>query len=186
MQIPAQITEHGGRLSAEDRQLIERHAAKLEKYYDRISACRVVVTVPAHLAHGEPGAYQLRIDLTVPQGELAITRQAKPSLTEAVQDAFGAAARRLQDYAREQRLDVKRHEGGGEGCITRLLAYEGYGFITTPDGREIYFHRNSVPEGGFDRLEEGMDVRFVEVTGAEGPQASTVVPVQPARQRGRA
>ena len=43
-----------------------------------------------------------------------------------------------------------------------------------PDGREIYFHRNSVLDAGFDRVSVGAEVRFVEEEGVRGPQASTV------------
>ena len=46
---------------------------------------------------------------------------------------------------------------------------------STGDGREIYFHRNSVLNGRFDRLERGAKVRFIEEMGEKGPQASTVV-----------
>jgi cold shock CspA family protein len=186
MQIPVQITEHGGQLSLEDRRKIEQRAAALGRYHNRLMGCRVAVTAPAHQAHGIPAAYQIRIDLTLPEGELAVNRQVKPSLPEAVQDAFRVARRRLQDFVREQRQDVKQHEPTTTGCITRLLPHEGYGFLTTEGGREIYFHRNSVLEDGFDRLAEGADVRFVEVVGIEGPQASTVEPVHPVRARRRA
>jgi len=55
-----------------------------------------------------------------------------------------------------------------------LFPKQDYGFLETPDGREIYFHRNSVLHPGFDRLEIGTEVRFVEELGQEGPQASTV------------
>jgi cold shock CspA family protein len=55
-----------------------------------------------------------------------------------------------------------------------LLRWEGYGFLTAQDGREIYFDRRSVLNDAFDRLEEGTPVRYMEEPGAEGPQASTV------------
>ena len=48
------------------------------------------------------------------------------------------------------------------------------GFIETADGREIYFHRNAVLDGAYRRLRGGSEVRFVEVEGAKGAQASTV------------
>jgi len=84
------------------------------------------------------------------------------------------ARRRLEDYARQRNQRVKFHESPPHGHITRLDYGKGYGFIETPDGREIYFHRNSVLEANFDRLEVGDPVRFHEETGEEGPQASTV------------
>jgi len=69
---------------------------------------------------------------------------------------------------------VKAHEPVPEGRVSKLFAHEGYGFIATGEGREVYFHRNSVLNGGFDRLDVGTRVRFAEEAGKEGPQASTV------------
>jgi cold shock CspA family protein len=43
------------------------------------------------------------------------------------------------------------------------------------DGREIYFHKNSVLDDKFKTLEVGTEVRFAESNGDKGPQASTVV-----------
>ena len=90
----------------------------------------------------------------------------------AVRDAFKIAQRQLQDYVRERRGDVKHHEDPPHGRILRL--FEDYGFIATPDGREVYFHRNSLLGESFDKLEVGTEVRFAEERGEKGPQASTV------------
>ncbi len=49
-----------------------------------------------------------------------------------------------------------------------------FGFIEASDGREIYFHRNSVLNGGFADLSVGARVTFAEEMGDKGPQASTV------------
>ena len=54
------------------------------------------------------------------------------------------------------------------GCLTIT------DFSRSADGLEIYFHRNSVLNGGFAKLEPGMKVSFVEEQGEKGPQASTV------------
>ena len=48
------------------------------------------------------------------------------------------------------------------------------GFIEAADGGEIYFHRNAVLDGAFDRLVVGSEVVFVEEEGDKGAQASTV------------
>jgi cold shock CspA family protein len=56
----------------------------------------------------------------------------------------------------------------------RVIPGQDHGFLRTPDGREVYFHRNSLVEGDFDRLEPEADVTFVEELGDKGPQASTV------------
>jgi cold shock CspA family protein len=84
----------------------------------------------------------------------------------------------LQDFAQLQRRDIKNHEGPPEGTISKIFAERGYGFIGTADGREVYFHRNSVLGSGFDEVKIGDRVRFAEEQGAEGPQASSVTVVE--------
>jgi cold shock CspA family protein len=80
----------------------------------------------------------------------------------------------VQDTARRVRRDVKLSRHAPRGVVTRILPWEGYGFITDEDGRQIYFDRRSVRGGMFDRLDEGTDVRFAEEQGDQGPQATTV------------
>lgn len=46
--------------------------------------------------------------------------------------------------------------------------------LTSVDGREIYFHKNSVLSGAFPRLKIGTTVRFAEERGEKGPQATSV------------
>lgn len=177
MQIPVHLSGKGVQLLPEQEDLIRAAVAKLERFFDRLITCRVTVSVPNRYPTGEPVAWAFRIALTVPGGELAVSRQAKPTFRDALDDAFDAARRQLQDYAREIRGDVKLPAEPTRGTVARLLVYEGYGFITGADGHEIYFHRNSVPDDGFDRLTVGTVVRYVETEGEQGPQASTVVPV---------
>jgi cold shock CspA family protein/ribosome-associated translation inhibitor RaiA len=177
MQIPVHLSGKGITLSPDQEERIRAAVARLERFFDRLIACHVVVSVPNRWPSGEPIAHAFRLTLVVPGGELAVTRQTKASFAQALDDAFDAARRRLQDYARELRGDVKTAEQQRLGRVVRLLEYEGYGFLRADDGYEVYFHRNSVPQNGFARLEVGTPVRFVEVAGAEGPQASTVIAV---------
>ena len=85
----------------------------------------------------------------------------------------------LEDYVRERRGEVKLHAVPDHGRVARLIAEQDYGFIVTDDGSEIYFHRNSVANGDFEKLAVGDEVRFVtqETESPRGPQASTVVPL---------
>ena len=70
------------------------------------------------------------------------------------------------------------HHRQGKGAhFLRIYPDQGFGFLETADGREVYFHRSSVLNGGFDRLAIGTEVRFAEEPGEKGPQASTVQPV---------
>lgn len=87
--------------------LIERRAAELEQFSDRITACRVVVDT-AHNHHPRSRPYHVRIDLTVPGGPIVVNHDLSPShayddLHIAIGEAFDAARRRLQDHMR--RLD---------------------------------------------------------------------------------
>ena len=180
MQLPLQITAHDFPLPETVETEIRDKAAKLETYYDGIIHCRVTVeALVGHHRHGGP--YTVRIDLTVPGTELIVNRQADEELSVAIRDAFDAMRRQLEDYARHQRGDVKAHETTPHGRVSKLSREEGYGFLETPDGREIYFHGNSVLPPGFLQLEVGSEVRFAEEQGAKGPQASTVAIVGKSR-----
>jgi len=59
--------------------------------------------------------------------------------------------------------------------VSKLFAYEGYGFLQTAEGDELYFHHNAVLDGAFGRLKVGVRVRFVEEGRDASPHASTVV-----------
>jgi len=47
-----------------------------------------------------------------------------------------------------------------QGSITRLVAELGFGFITTDEGEEFFFHRNALQSTDFEELAEGVRVVF--------------------------
>jgi cold shock CspA family protein len=157
---------------------VRSEAEKLDTRYDQIMRCRVVVE--AHHKHSHKGnLYHVRIDLTVPGGELVVSRDpdlhhAHEDVYVAIRDAFNAAGRQLKTFASRIRRDVKTHEVPPHGKISELFTEKGFGKIESSDGREIYFHENSVLNAAFGKLEIGTEVRFVEEEGVHGPQASTV------------
>lgn len=106
MELPLQVAARGVELEDRTEALIRKYAEKLERYHDRVTGIRVMVEVPQRQM-GEPIMYNVRFDITVPGGELVVKRQAHPELQTAIQRAFEAARRRLQDYVRRQRGDVK-------------------------------------------------------------------------------
>lgn len=173
MEIQYQITARDIELSDELKDDITRRIEKLTDFYNRISRCRVVVEVPHRHKH-EGNLYNVRIDMKVPRSELVVKREAGQDLNAAVRDAFDAARRKLEDYARRQRGDVKQRESAPHARVSALFPDEGYGFLTTPDGRELYFHEHSVLNGEFKCLRIGTEVRYAEEEGEKGPQASTV------------
>jgi cold shock CspA family protein/ribosome-associated translation inhibitor RaiA len=174
MQRPLKITSRDFPLSEAFEAEIREKAAALENFYERLSGCEVTVHAPALKHHHKGGPFLVAIRLTVPGKELAVDHQEEEELSQAIREAFDAAKRQLEDYILEQRGAVKAHESM-IGHVARIEREPGYGFIETPDGREIYFHCNSVLDRAFDRLEIGAEVRFAEEEGEQGPQASTVI-----------
>jgi cold shock CspA family protein len=65
------------------------------------------------------------------------------------------------------------------GRVTQIFPLQGYGFLETPDGREIYFHQHALSENDFRMVDVGSTVHFSEEEGDEGPQASHVQLVHP-------
>lgn len=178
MQQPIQIAFRNLKRSpAIEAKVLER-AEKLDDYCERIMSCRVVVEAQhKHRRHGNH--YHVRVDVTVPGEELVANREpdehhSYADVYVAIRDAFDAIRRQLEDYARRRRSQVKSHELPPHGRVADLYPAEDYGRIETPDGRLIYFHRNSVVDADFDKLRIGTEVRFSEESGERGPQASTV------------
>lgn len=161
------------------RARVEDETAKLEEFFGHIISGRVVVGAPPHHSR-QGGLFEVRIQLQLPAGKQVVVsgdrdrNHAHEDVYVAIRDSFAAARRQLQDMARKFKGKVKVHEPAPAGRVIRLVPEEGYGFIETADGREIYFHRNSVLSQGFDRLAVGSRVTFSEELGDQGPQASTV------------
>ena len=110
---------------------IRREAAKLDRYFDHILSCRVVIEAP-HKVRLHDGGYHLRIGIGLPGNDIIIkhdaahysatapaengrwTKRTEPQpgfqdVHVTIRDAFAAARRKLEDYARRLRGDVKHH-----------------------------------------------------------------------------
>ena len=183
MQLPLQITFRHMDTSDAVAARIRERAEELERFFDRIGSCRVVVEC-RHPRRLQGNLFRVRVDLKVPGREIVVGRDpaahhAHEDVYVAIRDAFDTTRRLLEDYVREARGNVKLYAVPDHGLIARLLPEQNCGFILSVDGNELYFHRNSVANGGFDKLALGDEVRFVaqRAESAEGPQASTVVPL---------
>lgn len=183
MDIPLMISfnnmDHSDAVEAKVREKVD----KLESFFGRINSCRVVIAAPER-RHRKGDLFQVSIELGVPGKDLIVNRHPKDrhaheDVYVAIRDAFNAARRQLEDHARKRGDRVKTHEVPLHGSVARLFPHEGYGFVSASDGREVYFHKNSVLRGGFDALEVGSEVRLVVAEGEspEGPQATTVDPL---------
>jgi cold shock CspA family protein len=178
MQIPMTVAFEGLEESDAVQKEARDRAADLERFSDRITPCRVVIARPHH--HGrQGGVYCVRIDLTVPGEEIVVNREHRfderhEDVFVAMRDAFHAARRQLEDHVRRVRGQVKAHGGPARGRVAKLFPREGYGFISTPEGREVYFQRESIVGGDFEHVRIGDELWFAEESGEKGPQASSV------------
>jgi ribosome-associated translation inhibitor RaiA/cold shock CspA family protein len=183
MQIPVDITFKELEPTETLNRRIRGWVDKLERVYERITRCEVLVETP-HRHHRQGREYHVRVRLTVPGGELVASHDPGPDgahedVYVALRDAFLAIRRQLEDHVRT-RLHRKNTNDRVEPqhALVTFVDVEGeWGWLEPADGRRIYFHRNSVLGGAMDRLRVGDEVRFTEEGGNEGPQASTVEPI---------
>lgn len=182
MQVPVELSFQNCEPSDELRAEVLRQVARLENFSPRITSCHVVVHGP-ETRHKRGDLYKVDIRIAMPQHKDIVINRSHGDRPEgehplvAIASAFNAAQRRIEDAAREMRGQTKQHLPTDHGRIARFLAGQDCGFIETPDGREVYFHRNAVLNNAFDTLKVGTDVRFAEEQGEKGPQASTVHPI---------
>lgn len=126
MTLPLQVTFRNMNHSSEVEESIRAEALKLETFYNRIMGCRVAIEMP-HRHHKKGKPLHVRIDLNLPGKEIVVKREpvvirrsprseyapAKRTqhadLLQVIHDAFKAAGRRVQDFARQRRGDVKKH-----------------------------------------------------------------------------
>lgn len=179
MRSPVQITfrnmDRSPAVEASVRELAER----LDHFFDDIMGCRVVVESD-HRHHHKGNLYHVRVDLTVPDAELVVSRepeahQAHEDIYVAIHDAFGSIRRQLEDYARKRRGDVKHHDLPLQGHVREVMPAANWGVIEGQDGREVRFARGSVSNEAFDALEPGDAVRFIAGQDEAGNRVATRV-----------
>lgn len=188
MQAPLKITFRNVRKTPDIEALIGKQAAKLERICNSIVNCRMAVEKPQqHQRSGNP--FRVRIGVTVPpEHQVVVIQEASEGnhekLPTILRGAFSAMRRQLKKLTEKQRKQGEtRPEQEARGFVSLLLRKEGYGFIRSLDGRDIYFHKNSLLEGEFDRLGIGTAVCWAGEQGEKGPQASSVrILVKPSSQ----
>jgi len=186
LQVPLEIAFHNVDSSEWAEREIRDRVAELERLYGRLVSCRVRIdqrakdltgTIPpvVHIELGIPG----RRDLVVShEPEHLLRKYQHPDLHKAINEAFRIAERQLLDLKeqRDHRSKGVAHESEQQflGQIAEIDHNQDFGFLLTKEGGLLYFHRNSLLSGDFDRLERGDEVHYVESTGDTGPTAIKV------------
>lgn len=186
MQVPLEISYHNIPKSQAAEDEIRAHVADLEEIYDRITACHVRVDQRADNAkHTIPPV--VRIELQIPghnnvvvahePGHLQRKFQA-PDLSNAINEAFRIAERRLNDLKETRKSNGRVQADGGEerflGQVAEIYPLRDYGYLLNKDGALLYFHRNAMISGDFDYLVRGSEVHYIEEEGDTGPLAKKV------------
>jgi uncharacterized linocin/CFP29 family protein len=114
MQNPLRISFRHMKSSVALESRVRKLAARLETFSPQIVACHIVIDGPDG-PQSQGGCFDVRMDISVPGREIAVHRARPHHLSHqdpyvALRDAYRAARRKLQDYERERRLDVKSHE----------------------------------------------------------------------------
>jgi ribosomal subunit interface protein len=174
------------------RNRVEERVDRLERFHPHIIGCRVVVEASHRSAEGHNPPIGISVEVDVPARPRIIAkdteeqRAMKGDHLAAINRAFEAIERQLDEMKNKQRGEVKHHENAGQtGSVVRLFPEQDHGFIEIAGGPELYFARNVVINGGFDQLKVGTMVQVTQATGEGpmGPQASSVEPLGGERRR---
>jgi ribosome-associated translation inhibitor RaiA/cold shock CspA family protein len=183
MQRPLDITFRNLDTSDYLRGLVEERAARLERFHPRIIGCRVVIEAPHRSAEGHNPPLGISVEVDIPGRPRIVAKDEEPQRDlkgdhlSAINRAFEAIERRLEELGARRRGDVKRHESERQtGSIVRLSPDQGHGFVEIAGGPELFFTRSAVTGGAFDDLAVGTMVQVTRATtdGPMGPQASSV------------
>jgi CspA family cold shock protein len=63
------------------------------------------------------------------------------------------------------------------GTVKWFSRTKGYGFITQPNGPDVFVHYSAIQGEGFRNLDEGQQVEFIVQQGPKGLQAADVRPL---------
>jgi ribosome-associated translation inhibitor RaiA len=116
MDTPLEISFKGLDKSTAIEAKIAERAAKLEKHFDRMTHCRVVVSAPHKHSH-KGKTYEIKIDIGIPgSAPLIVTHesavgQAHEDLKIALRDAFDSADRHLVDLVEKMNGAARAERG---------------------------------------------------------------------------
>jgi ribosomal subunit interface protein len=187
MQVPLEIAFRNIEASDYAEHAIRDHVERLERIFDRITACSVWVdqrnqnsndTIPpvVHIEMSVPGHKHI---VVAHEPDHLQRKYQAPDLHNAINEAFRIAEQRLskfKDKLTDHGVAERGHEAANEfrGQVAELTPEQDFGYVMTKEGGLLYFHRNSLLSGDFDHLHWGDQVSYIEQAGDTGPTASKV------------
>jgi ribosomal subunit interface protein len=165
-------------LSEAERSAIEERIARLASHHSDLIDIRITGRTTRHHRRGNQ---EVRITADVRGSEIVAARTRTElglAMNEAM-DAFERELRRMRGRRRSRRSE-QAPAPPHLGIVDRVFREQGYGFVLTDDGEQVYFHRNAVKGGfAFDEIEEGDRVALNVEAGENGPQANAIHPAPP-------
>lgn len=167
---------------------------------DQVSSARRLQRSLGYEARVEPGSHGLRRTLTVsgtspgrtvgspggqPSGSGAELHQGPvPARSSGRAPALAASSNLARNAAPEKRgtnrssIHRKRSNKGvthmPTGTVKFFNSEKGYGFLSQPDGEDVFVHYSNVEGSGFRTLEAGQQVEFEIAPGRKGDEARNV------------
>lgn len=110
MTTPVQVTFRNLPKSEAIEAYVHEKATKLGRFRDAMTLCRVVVELPhRHRSHGS--AYQVRVDIRIPGGDIVVNRTHEDPRRQdayaAIDLAFDDAERKLEEHVRRERENIR-------------------------------------------------------------------------------
>jgi len=65
-----------------------------------------------------------------------------------------------------------------KGKVKMFNKEKGFGFITSDEGKDVFFHYSELVMEGFKNIEAGAEVEFVEEESERGPRATKVTKIE--------
>lgn len=109
MKLPLEIVFRNVNRTEELEERIRSKAKKLDRMFDRITGCRVVVESP-HNKRAKGHTYHVTVEVNVPSEMIVVNRDPQnhdhDDLGIALRDAFAAAQRQLRAYSKKRNASV--------------------------------------------------------------------------------
>lgn len=179
MQSPPNITFRNTDPSPVVDALVRTRIERLERFFDRIVGCDVVIDSPQKKKLHARG-FSVRVNLHVPGQDISVVREvaqgaAQQDLKLAVNRAFAALEKQLKETKRTKAaLEVKHHPPVLHGEVTEIEPDLGWGYLRADDGRTVYFQKDGLEGGNWGDIARGTRLRFHEIEGEKGPYAASV------------